>query len=95
MFALVGPAVQVRFFVLREAEAKERALGYFAKAWQCRAVVGGRPFDGALRKSRFRAEQDAAEKALAGLAVCPLRAKDAKRRAMRDAKRKRATSEKY
>ena len=89
LFALVGPAVQVRFFVLREAEATERALGYFAKAWQCRAVVGGRPYDGALRKSRFRAEQDAAEKALAGLAVCPLRAKDAKRRAMRDAKRKR------
>ena len=27
-----------------------------AKAWRCRAVVGGRPFDGAMRKSRWRTE---------------------------------------
>ena len=88
LLALVGPSVRLRFFVIREAEAAERALGFFARAWQCRVVVAGRPFDGSLRKSKYRAEQDAAKVALAGLAVCPLRAGDVKRRAMRDAKRK-------
>ena len=85
--AAVAPYVRVRYFVLEEAAAEARALGYFAKAWRCRVVVGGRPFDGALRRSRWRAEQDAAKVALGGLATCPLNVakigKQARRRAGR------------
>ena len=89
LFRLVGPSVRVRFFVLEETDAAAKALGYYAAAWRCRAVVGGRPFDGGLRKSRWRAEQDAAKVALDGLHIRPLDAAKGKRRAKRDAKRKR------
>jgi tRNA-dihydrouridine synthase len=87
LVAAVGPAFPVRYFVLEEAEPSAKALGYFAKAWRCRVVVGGRSYDGAFRKSRCRAEQDAAQVAIDGLAACPLHGGDRKR-AKRDAKRR-------
>ena len=85
----VGPNVQVKYYVLEETAPGAKALGYFAAAWRCRAVVGGRPFDGALRRSRYRAEQHAAEVAIVGLAACPLDPAKAKRRAKRDEKKRK------
>jgi hypothetical protein len=52
-------------------------------------VVDGRSFDGALRKSRSKAEQHAAQLAIEGLAASPLDPAKAKRRAKRDGQRKR------
>ena len=85
----VGPHVRVKYYVLQETAPAAKALGYFAAAWQCRAVVGGRPFDGALRKSRYKAEQHAAQVAIEGLAACPLDPAKARRRAKRDSEKKR------
>ena len=59
--------VQVRYYVITKSEASAKKMGYFAEAWQCRAVVGGRPYNGSFRKSRRHAEEDAAKVALAGM----------------------------
>ena len=85
----VGPNAQVKYFVIEETVPSAKALGYFAAAWRCRAVVDGRSFDGALRKSRYKAEQDAAVLAIEGLAASPSDPAKAKRRAKRDEQRKR------
>ena len=88
----VGPAIPVRYFVLEEAPPAAKALGYFAAAWRCRAVLGGRSFDGGFRRSRHCAEQAAAQVALDGLAACPLGGREKRRahvRAKRDAKKRR------
>ena len=85
----VGPNAQVKYFVIEETVPSAKALGYFAAAWRCRAVVDGRSFDGALRKSRSKAEQHAAQLAIEGLAASPLDPAKAKRRAKRDGQRKR------
>ena len=85
----VGPNAHVKYFVIEETAPSAKALGYFAAAWRCRAVVDGRSFDGALRKSRSKAEQHAAQLAIEGLAASPLDPAKAKRRAKRDGQRKR------
>ena len=85
----VGPNAHVKYFVIEETAPSAKALGYFAAAWRCRAVVDGRSFDGALRKSRYKAEQDAAVLAIEGLAASPSDPAKAKRRAKRDEQRKR------
>ena len=85
----VGSNAHVKYFVIEETAPSAKALGYFAAAWRCRAVVDGRSFDGALRKSRSKAEQHAAQLAIEGLAASPLDPAKAKRRAKRDGQRKR------
>ena len=53
--------------MLQQSEAAEKQLGYFAPAWRCKCVVGGVPYEGGWGKSKWRAEQKAAEVALKAL----------------------------
>jgi hypothetical protein len=53
--------------VLQQSEAAEKQLGYFAPAWRCKCVLGGVPYEGGWGKSKWRAEQKAAEVALKAL----------------------------
>ena len=76
--------MRVRYHVLEEVDPSAKALGYYAPAWRCRAVLCGvgRSFDGRFRKSKGLAEHDAARAAVEGLAARPL-SSNAKRKARR------------
>ena len=63
----VGGGGRPRYFVLQQSEAAEKQLGYFAPAWRCKCVLGGVPYEGGWGKSKWRAEQKAAEVALKAL----------------------------
>ena len=59
--------VFARVFVAEQRPPEERVLGYYAAAWRCRAVLGGRPHEGRFKKSVRHAQQDAAMVALEAL----------------------------
>eukprot|EP01043_Picozoa_sp_COSAG02_P000611 COSAG02_NODE_11_length_58539_cov_103.119473_30_plen_604_part_00 len=58
-----------RYFVIQQSAPAEKRLGYFAPAWRCKCVVGGVPYEGGWGKSKWRAEQKAAEVALKALPI--------------------------
>ena len=60
-----------RVFVTEQRPPEERVLGYYAAAWRCRAVLGGKPHDGRFKKSVRHAQQDAAMVALEALEALP------------------------
>lgn len=59
--------VFARVFVVEQRPPEERVLGYYAAAWRCRAVLGGKPHEGRFKKSVRHAQQDAAMVALEAL----------------------------
>ena len=60
-----------RVFVAEQRPPEERVLGYYAAAWRCRAVLGGKPHEGRFKKSVRHAQQDAAMVALGALEALP------------------------